>query len=50
MKPDAIYKLVDIGGEMLKEEKKSQYLLAIRKLMHLYYTRSDIVFSVYKLT
>ena len=38
MEPDAIYKLADTGGEKLAEEKKSWYLQAIGKLMHLCHT------------
>lgn len=49
MESDAVYKLADTGGEKLTEEKKSRYLQAIGKLMHLCYTRPDIVFSVHKL-
>ena len=49
MEPDAVHKLADIGGEILTEERKSRYLQAIGKLMHLCHTRPDIVFSVHKL-
>lgn len=44
MEPDAVHKLVDTGGEMLTEERKSWYLQAIGKLIHLCHTRPDIVF------
>ena len=49
MEPDAVHKLADTGGEILTEERKSWYLQAIGKLMHLCHTRPDIVFSVHKL-
>lgn len=46
---DAVYKLADIKKKILTKKRKSRYLQKIRKLVHLYYTRLDIVFSVYKL-
>ena len=49
MEPDAVYKLANIGDEILTEEKKSWYLQAIGKLMHLCHTQPDIVFLVHKL-
>lgn len=50
MEPNAVHKLADIGGEMLTKERQSQYLQAMNKLMHLYHTIPDIVFSVHKQT
>ena len=49
MEPDAVHKLADTSGESLNEERKSRYLQAIVKLMHLCYTRPDIILSVHKL-
>ena len=49
MEPDAVHKLADTGGEILTGERKSWYLQAIGKPMHLCHTRPDIVFSVHKL-
>ncbi len=49
MEPDAVYRLADTGGEVLNEERRSWYLQAIGKLMHLCHTRPDIIFSVHKL-
>ncbi len=47
--PDVVYRLANAGRELVNEEKKSQYLQAIEKLMHLCYTKPDIIFPVHKL-
>ena len=49
MEHDAVHRLADTWGELLNEERKSRYLQAIGKLMHLCHTRPDIIFSVHKL-
>ena len=49
MGPDAVYKLAGTREEILNKERKSWYLQAIGKLMHLFHIWSDIVFSVHKL-
>ena len=49
MRPDAVVRLADTGGEVLNEERRSWYLQAIGKLMHLCYTRPDIIFTLHKL-
>ena len=47
--PDVVYRLANAEGELVNEKRKSQYLQAIGKLMHLCYTKPDIIFSVNKL-
>ena len=49
MESDAVHQLGDTGEEVLNEERRSRYLQAIEKLMHLCHTRPDIIFLVHKL-
>ncbi len=49
MESDEVHRLADTGGELLNEEKKSRYLQAIEKLMHLCHTRTDIIFLEHRL-
>ncbi len=49
MEPNVVHMIPDKEEEVLNEERRSRYLQAIEKLMHLCQTRLDIIFSVHKL-
>ena len=49
MEHNAVHRRADTGGELLNEERKSRYLQAIEKLMHLCHTRPDIILLEHRL-